>query len=60
MTGKIYGYARVSTEDQTLDVQKAALEAAGCQVVMLETASGASRLSTPPRWWQTVGSIEYK
>ena len=47
MTNKIYGYARVSTEDQTLDLQKATLEAAGCDVVMLETASGASREGRP-------------
>jgi DNA invertase Pin-like site-specific DNA recombinase len=44
---KVYGYGRVSTEDQSLDVQKAALEAAGCNVVMLETASGASREGRP-------------
>jgi DNA invertase Pin-like site-specific DNA recombinase len=44
---KIYGYGRVSTGDQSLDVQKTALEAAGCQVIMLETASGASRDGRP-------------
>src|SRR6476619_6175892 len=44
---KTYGYGRVSTDDQSLDVQKAALEAAACQVIMLETASGASRDGRP-------------
>jgi DNA invertase Pin-like site-specific DNA recombinase len=44
---KIYGYGRVSTEDQSLAVQEEALRAAGCHVVMLETASGASREGRP-------------
>lgn len=44
---KVYGYGRVSTADQSLDVQEAALKAAGCDVVMLETASGASRENRP-------------
>lgn len=44
---KVYGYGRVSTEDQSLDIQDAALKAAGCSVVMLETASGASREGRP-------------
>lgn len=39
--GMIYGYARVSTEGQTLDAQVAALEAAGAEKVFHETASGA-------------------
>ena len=38
-----YGYARVSSEDQNLDVQQAQLRAAGCDVVRGEHASGASR-----------------
>ena len=37
----IYGYARVSTDGQTLDVQHAALLAAGAEKVFQETASGA-------------------
>ncbi|MBX3578377.1 MAG: recombinase family protein [Rhizobiaceae bacterium] len=37
----IYGYARVSTDGQTLDVQKALLKAAGAQKTFAETASGA-------------------
>ena len=35
------GYARVSTDDQTLDLQRDALQQAGCERVFEETASGA-------------------
>ena len=38
-----YGYARVSTTDQDLGIQRAALAAAGCTVVRAETASGTKR-----------------
>ncbi|MCW3476905.1 recombinase family protein [Limobrevibacterium gyesilva] len=37
------GYARVSTEDQTIHVQTDALRAAGCDEVFEERASGGSR-----------------
>ena len=37
------GYARVSSVGQDLDIQKAALAAAGCEIVRAETGSGASR-----------------
>ena len=36
----IYGYARVSTDGQSLDAQRAELAAAGCAKVFAETASG--------------------
>ena len=37
------GYARVSSSSQDLDIQKAKLKAAGCEVIRAETVSGASR-----------------
>ncbi|WP_332713237.1 recombinase family protein [Pelagibacterium mangrovi] len=37
----IYGYARVSTDGQTLDAQREALTSAGAKKVFAETASGA-------------------
>ncbi len=35
------GYARVSTKDQNLDLQKDALLKSGCEMIFMETVSGA-------------------
>tara|TARA_R110002124_G_scaffold144122_16_gene309116 strand:- start:7548 stop:8108 length:561 start_codon:yes stop_codon:yes gene_type:complete len=40
--GHVYGYARVSSTDQSLEVQHAALKAAGCTVVRSEKKSGTT------------------
>ncbi|GEP02525.1 recombinase family protein [Methylobacterium oxalidis] len=37
----IYGYARASQQERTLDAQLGALKAAGCETVFHETASAA-------------------
>ena len=39
----LYGYARVSTFDQNRGIQRAALKAAGCDVIRAEKASGTRR-----------------
>jgi DNA invertase Pin-like site-specific DNA recombinase len=39
----LYGYARVSTVDQDVAIQRTALKAAGCEVIRAEKASGTRR-----------------
>jgi len=39
----VYGYARVSTEEQSVDGQVAELKALGCDEIIIEKASGKSR-----------------
>ena len=41
---RLIGYARVSTEDQDLSIQRAALERDGCAIVFEEKRSGKKRL----------------
>ena len=43
LPGRLVGYARVSTEEQGTDPQLDELQAAGCQTVLEEHASGADR-----------------
>jgi DNA invertase Pin-like site-specific DNA recombinase len=51
----VFGYARVSTDGQTLDAQVAQLEAAGAGKVFRETASGAAR--SRPRLAKLLASL---
>ena len=43
ITNPVYGYARVSSMDQDLAIQREALKAAGCDVIREEKVSGTSR-----------------
>ena len=42
----LIGYARVSTQDQTLHLQKDALEKIGCSKIFTDTISGAATEQT--------------
>jgi len=51
----IVGYARVSTDGQTLDAQQAALKAAGCERVYSEKISGA--ITDRPALAKAIGGL---
>ena len=51
------GYARVSTADQNLDAQIAALEAARCSMIRTETGDGATLEGRPELRTILVSSI---
>lgn len=43
MTARLIGYARVSSNDQDLTIQRSALQRAGCNIVLEEKISGTKR-----------------
>ena len=51
----IYGYARVSTDGQSVDAQVKQLRAAGAEKVFRETASGAE--PTGGNWRRAIGRL---
>jgi DNA invertase Pin-like site-specific DNA recombinase len=50
----LIGYARVSTYEQTLNLQRDALEKAGCTKIFTDTASGAQ---TEKRGWKQPSAM---
>lgn len=52
----IYGYARVSTNHQDTELQRLALESAGCEQIFEEHASG--RKANRPVLKQLVGTMK--
>ena len=51
-----YGYARVSTKDQVLDLQIDALKKAGCNKVFQEVAKGTK--ADRPEWITLLNEIQ--
>jgi DNA invertase Pin-like site-specific DNA recombinase len=58
MTAKArIGYARVSTDDQNLDLQRDALSKAGCAPIYEEKVSGKGTGSERPEWVQCLKAL---
>ncbi|MDA8119814.1 MAG: recombinase family protein, partial [Gammaproteobacteria bacterium] len=51
----LIGYARVSTQDQNLDLQREALTKAGCEKIMEDQISGAR--AERPGLTQALGDL---
>ena len=51
-----YGYARISTKDQSLNMQIDALEKYGCQQIYSEQATGAK--ADRPKWLELLSQIK--
>ena len=57
----LIGYARVSTQDQNLDLQREALTKAGCEKIMEDQISGAraERPGLLKRWESSAQGIRW-
>jgi DNA invertase Pin-like site-specific DNA recombinase len=51
------GYARVSTDDQNLDLQRDALTKAGCNSIYEEKVSGKTASGERPEWAQCIKAL---